>query len=216
MPYPHTSPLIFPNPNQANQEGLLCYGGNLKTETLLAAYQQAIFPFYTEGQAILWWSPDPRMVLFPDHFHCSRRLTRRLRQARYQFTHNTDFSAVIHACAQPRGDDGHDSAWLLPEMITAYRQLHQQGHAHSFEVWQNNVLIGGLYGVLQSQVFFAESMFSRQRDGSKMAMACMVEYAKSAHWTLIDCQFHTQHLASMGAQEISRDMLLSYIDANIP
>jgi len=203
---------MFPSPKQANKDGLLCYGGNLQADTLCSAYQQAIFPFYSEGQPILWWSPDPRMVLFPDHFYCSRRLTRRLHQACYRFTHNADFSAVIHACAEPRGDEDHNP-WLLPDMIAAYIHLHQLGDAHSFEVWQGDDLIGGLYGVLQAQVFFAESMFSRQRDGSKMAMHTMVTQAKSSHWKLIDCQFYTEHLASMGAQEISRDMLLSYLES---
>ncbi|MDQ6953791.1 MAG: leucyl/phenylalanyl-tRNA--protein transferase [Mariprofundaceae bacterium] len=203
---------MFPSPKQANKDGLLCYGGNLQADTLRSAYQQAIFPFYSEGQAILWWSPDPRMVLFPDHFYCSRRLTRRLRQACYRFTHNADFSAVIHACAEPRGGEDHNP-WLLPDMIAAYIHLHQLGDAHSFEVWQGDDLIGGLYGVLQSQVFFAESMFSRQRDGSKMAMHTMVTHAKSSRWKLIDCQFYTEHLASMGAQQISRDMLLSYLES---
>ncbi len=201
---------MFPSPSEASADGLLCYGGHLQPDTLLAAYRQAIFPFYTEGQPILWWCPDPRMVLLLEDFYCSRRLARRLRQPCFRFSHNADFSAVIHACAEPRNND-HSIPWLLPDMIAAYCRLHQRGHAHSFEVWREDVLIGGLYGVLQSNVFFAESMFSRERDGSKMAMHGMVEYAKKSHWQCIDCQFHTPHLARMGAKEIPRAQLLKYL-----
>jgi leucyl/phenylalanyl-tRNA--protein transferase len=203
---------LFPDPSEANDDGLLCYGGSLEPEILLAAYQSGIFPFYCEGQPVLWWSPDPRMVLFPHDFYCSKRLARRLAQARYRLTHNEDFSAVIHACAAPRhDDDDQHNAWLLPEMITAYTRLHQLGHAHSFEVWCNDTLIGGLYGVLQCGIFFAESMFHTQRDGSKMAMASMVDTAKAQGWKLIDCQFHTEHLASMGAKTIPREQFLHYV-----
>jgi len=201
---------MFPPATEANDDGLLCYGGNLQPDTLLAAYGQAIFPFYTQGQPILWWSPDPRMVLLLGDFYCSRRLARRLRQPCFHCTHNADFSAVIHACAAPRNND-HSTPWLLPEMIEAYEHLHRLGHAHSFEVWREDVLIGGLYGVLRSKVFFAESMFSRERDGSKMAMHGMVEHAKTLQWQCIDCQFYTAHLARMGAKEIPRAQLLKYL-----
>jgi len=192
----------FPDPELANDEGLLAMGGNLEPETLLAAYSKGIFPWFSEGQPILWWSPDPRMVLFPAEFHCSRRLARRLRQSQYRFSCDAAFSEVVEECAAPRDEDG--GTWILPEMRAAYERLHKLGHAHSFEVWEGEMLTGGLYGVLQHGVFFAESMFSRRRDGSKMALAKLVEQAVAEKWRLIDCQFHTGHLQSLGAREIPR------------
>ncbi|MDX8396711.1 MAG: leucyl/phenylalanyl-tRNA--protein transferase [Mariprofundaceae bacterium] len=193
----------FPDPDCADENGLLAAGGDLTIATLLTAYDSGIFPWYGEGQPILWWSPNSRMVLFPDEFYISKRLQRRLSQDKYQFSYNKSFHEVIVACASiPRA--GQDGTWIFPEMIEAYMHLHEQGHAHSFEVWQDDNLIGGLYGVLHKQVFFAESMFSCQRDGSKMAMAQLVQMALEQHWKLIDCQFHTKHLASLGAREIPR------------
>lgn len=201
---------MFPDPAEADEQGLLCYGGDLEAGTLMAAYQQGIFPFFSAGQPILWWSPDPRMVLFPAEFYCSSRLRRRLRQSRFHFSHNEAFMQVIGGCAEPRKEPGNGS-WILPEMIDAYECLHQLGHAYSFEVWCDNQLIGGLYGVLSNGVFFAESMFSRQRDASKMAVAKLVEHALQKNWMFIDCQFHTDHLASLGAREIPREEFLSML-----
>jgi len=201
----------FPDPNLANEQGLLAVGGDLEPETLLAAYSQGIFPWYSEEQPVLWWSPDPRMVLFPDEFHCSKRLARRLGQTRYRFSFNEAFSLVIQACAQiPR--KGESGTWILPEMMAAYERMHVLGHALSVEVWEGDDLIGGLYGVLHQAVFFAESMFSRKTDASKMALAILVEQAMQQNWRLIDCQFHTEHLASLGAREISRAQFLSVIE----
>lgn len=200
----------FPDPSQADEDGLLAYGGNLEAETLLAAYSKGIFPWFSEENPILWWSPDPRMVLFPGDFHCSRRLGRRLRQPQYRFSWDEVFDEVIRTCAEiPR--QGETGTWILPEMLEAYSRLHQLGHAHSLEVWEENELIGGLYGVLHKDVFFAESMFSRRRDGSKMALAKLVERAVNEGWKLIDCQFHTGHLESLGAREISRDEFLKLL-----
>jgi leucyl/phenylalanyl-tRNA--protein transferase len=199
----------FPDPELANEEGLLAMGGNLEPETLLAAYERGIFPWYSEGQPILWWSPDPRMVLFPAEFHCSRRLARRLRQPQYRFSRDAAFSAVVAECAAPRGED--DGTWILPEMRVAYERLHALGHARSVEVWEGDALIGGLYGVLHGGLFFAESMFSRKRDGSKMALAKLVEQAVAEGWRLIDCQFHTGHLQSLGAREIPRAEFLELL-----
>jgi leucyl/phenylalanyl-tRNA--protein transferase len=200
----------FPDPSLANEQGLLAVGGDLEPQTLLTAYSRGIFPWYSEGQPVLWWSPDPRMVLFPDEFHCSKRLARRLGQSRYRFSFNEAFSSVVQACAQvPR--KGESGTWILPEMRAAYEKLHMLGHALSVEVWENDDLIGGLYGVLHRHVFFAESMFSRKTDASKMALATLVEQAIQQDWRLIDCQFHTEHLASLGAREISRAQFLSMI-----
>jgi len=203
----------FPDPSLADEDGLLAYGGNLEPETLLAAYSKGIFPWFSEENPILWWSPDPRMVLFPDEFYCSQRLSRRLRQPQYRFSWDEAFGDVIRTCAEiPR--QGETGTWILPEMLEAYIRLHRLGHAHSVEVWEGDELIGGLYGVLHKGVFFAESMFSRQRDGSKMALANLVERALAGQWKLIDCQFHTGHLASLGAREIPRDQFLSLLECD--
>jgi len=200
----------FPDPSQANEDGLLAVGGNLESETLLAAYSNGIFPWFSQGDPILWWSPDPRMVLFPDVFYCNRRLNRRLKQAQYRFSWDEAFDLVIRTCAEiPRV--GESGTWILPEMLDAYLNLYELGHAHSVEVWKGDVLIGGLYGVLLNGIFFAESMFSRETDGSKMALAKLVERAKKERWKLIDCQFHSGHLESLGAREISREAFLSAV-----
>ena len=200
----------FPNPSLANEQGLLAVGGDLEPETLLAAYSRGVFPWYSEDQPVLWWSPDPRMVLFPDEFHCSKRLARRLGQSRYRFSFNEAFSSVVQACAQiPR--KGESGTWILPEMMAAYEKMHALGHALSVEVWEDDNLIGGLYGVLQQDVFFAESMFGRKTDASKMALAALIKQAGEQGWKLIDCQFHTEHLASLGAREIPREQFLKLI-----
>jgi len=197
----------FPDPRQADGDGLLAVGGDLSPQTLLSAYQRGIFPWYEAEGPILWWSPDPRMVLFPAAFHCSRRLARRMRQARFTLSMDSDFAAVMRACA-----DRPEGTWIHPEMMAAYQQLFDSGYAHSFEVWQEQTLVGGLYGVNIGSVFFAESMFSRVTDASKMAMAHLVRMAEDKAWTMIDCQFHTAHLLSLGAVEISREAFLRQLD----
>ncbi len=203
--------ITFPAPSHANAEGLLAAGGNLEPDTLLAAYAEGVFPWYSEGQPVLWWSPDPRMVLFPAEFHCSKRLARRMRQNIFTISFDTAFGDVIKNCAEiPR--KGESGTWILPEMISAYCRMHALGHAHSVEVWDNHEgageLVGGLYGVLLNRVFFAESMFSRKTDASKYALAALCERALQEGWTLIDCQFHTDHLQSLGAREITRSDFL--------
>jgi len=200
--------IAFPVAAQANEDGLLAMGGDLSVETLLKAYAQGCFPWYSKGQPILWWSPDPRMVLFLDKFHCSKRLTRRLKQACYRFSWDEDFSQVIEQCEAVHRADG---VWLLPEMVAAYKLLHDKGYAHSIEVWQNGRMIGGVYGILLNRVFFAESMFSLQRDASKMALAKLVARGKTEGWKCIDCQFYTEHLASLGAHEIARTLFMDII-----
>ena len=203
----------FPHPSKANEDGLLAAGGDLNPETLLEAYSQGIFPWYAEGEPILWWSPDPRMVLFPEKLYRSKRLIRRLKQPRYHGVLDKDFEAVIHACAAPRREkDGTmGGTWILPEMVEAYQRLYVLGFAHSFEVYDEGELIGGLYGVHLGHVFFAESMFSKQRDGSKMAMSYLCDWAIDSGITLIDCQMFTEHLGSLGAEEISRADFLQKI-----
>jgi leucyl/phenylalanyl-tRNA--protein transferase len=199
--------IVFPSPHNANEDGLLAVGGDLSPQTLLKAYNQACFPWYSEDSPILWWSPASRMVLFLNDFYCSKRLARRLRQAKYRFSRNTSFADVIESCAEVHKSDG---CWLLPEMISAYKRLHDMGYAHSIEVWEGKLLIGGVYGVLRNHVFFAESMFSKSTDASKMALAKLVEWGKEQGWRCIDCQFYTDHLASLGAKEIPRSQLLMY------
>jgi len=188
--------IVFPDPAQADSDGLLAAGGNLEPETLLSAYRCGIFPWYEQDGPILWWSPDPRMVLFPADFHCSRRLARRMRQGLFRITHNTAFAQVMQGCAARS-----EGTWIHPEMMQAYQTLFDSGHAASIEVWQQDELVGGLYGVSIGRVFFAESMFSRVTDASKAALAELAGMG----WLMIDCQFHTGHLASLGAAEIPRE-----------
>jgi len=203
----------FPHPSHASEDGLLAVGGDLNPETLLEAYGLGIFPWYAEGEPILWWSPDPRTILLPEHFYRSTRLKRRLKQMRYQCFIDKDFEAVIQACAAPRQakDGTFGGTWILPEMVEAYSRLYVLGYAHSFEVYDEGVLIGGLYGVRIGHVFFAESMFSKQRDGSKMALSYLCDWAIDSGIRIIDCQMFTEHLGSLGAEEVSRDKFLEYL-----
>jgi len=198
----------FPDPERADANGLLTAGGDLAPETLITAYRNGIFPWYGAGEPILWWSPDPRMVLFPDAFHCSRRLARRLRQQHFRITENKAFSDVISACANRR-----EGTWITPEIIAAYTHLFELGYARSIEVWEDKALAGGLYGVSIGRVFFAESMFHRRTDASKIAVACLVKQARKNGWILIDCQFYTEHLASLGARTIPRREFLCLLGA---
>ena len=196
-----TDDLLFPPPYLANEDGLLAVGGDLSVERLLIAYQQGIFPWYTEDDPILWWSPDPRLVLEPKEFHLSRRLARTIRQGVFRVTFDTDFPAVIEACSLPRsGED--QGTWIVPEMIDAYIRLHEAGYAHSVECWQEGELVGGLYGVSLGKIFFGESMFSRAANSSKVALAQLVSLLVKWDFDLIDCQMKTSHLMSLGAREI--------------
>lgn len=201
----------FPDVSLAETEpnGLLAIGGDLSETRVLAAYRRGIFPWYSSGQPILWWSPAPRMVLYPAEFHVSRSLRKTLRQDRYAVSVDRNFSGVIRACASPRNDD--DGTWLLPEMISAYQSLNRRGVAHSIEVWHEDTLAGGLYGIQLGRLFFGESMFSAQRDASKVALATLTDLALQKGIDLIDCQIHTSHLASLGAREIDREQFDSAI-----
>lgn len=200
-------PPAFPDTYMALKQpnGLLAAGGCLSVEWLLAAYRQGIFTWFNEGDPILWWSPSPRMVLYPHQFHISRSLRKILKQGDYQVSVNKKFEAVVSACALPRGyqDDGPGS-WITPIMFRAYQQLHLAGWAHSVEVWQDKTLIGGLYGVALGKIFFGESMFSKIPNGSKIAIAHLVELLKYWQYKLIDCQVYSDHLSRLGAIEIDR------------
>ena len=205
---------MFPDPAQASPEGLLAIGGDLTVSTLLAAYRQGIFPWYGPEQPILWWTPDPRCVLFPEHFHISRSLGKRLRSARFQVSADRAFTEVISACARTRLDAG-ESTWISAEMHAAYVQLHELGYAHSIETWQDERLVGGLYGVSLGSVFFGESMFSLEPDASKVAMAHLVTKLRAQHVRLIDCQVYSPHLASLGAEEIPRTQFQQLLAAAV-
>jgi leucyl/phenylalanyl-tRNA--protein transferase len=194
----------FPSVEQALAEpnGLLAAGGDLSPERLLDAYRHGIFPWFAPGEPILWWSPDPRMVLVPSEFKCSKSLAKTLRNLDYEIRSDTAFEAVMRTCAEPREEGG--GTWIVEEMIAAYGELHRLGYAHSVEVWQNRELVGGLYGVALGRMFYGESMFSRRRDGSKIALAHLAQRLNQAGFGLIDCQFHTPHLAALGARPVSR------------
>ena len=193
--------LIFPPVDLAENDGLLAVGGDLSVERLVLAYSKGIFPWYSAGDPILWWSPNPRMVLFPDEFHCSKRLARTLRQDTFTVTFDRDFGRVIRGCADPRKSQS--ETWIVDDMISAYCELHQEGWAHSIECWQHSKLVGGVYGVAIGGCFFGESMFSRVSDSSKVAFATLVTKLKGWQFDVIDCQVHSDHLRSLGAREIA-------------
>lgn len=180
--------------------GLLAAGGDLSPERLLSAYRQGIFPWYSEGQPILWWSPDPRAILFPERLRISRSLRKVLRKSPYSVTLDQDFPSVIQGCREAPRSQG-PGTWITTEMLQAYRQLHDQGYAHSIECWQDGRLVGGLYGVAVGRVFFGESMFSLAPDASKIAF---VHLARSGQYRLIDCQQPSEHLSRLGAECIPR------------
>ena len=196
--------LSFPPLARALREpdGLLAAGGDLRPERILAAYRHGCYPWYQQGQPILWWSPDPRFVLFPDELHISRSLGKVLRRQIFEVSYDKAFDRVINACAGPRSYA--DGTWITDAMRQAYQQLHRLGHAHSVEVWQAGELIGGLYGLCIGQVFFGESMFSHVDNASKTAFAHLVPDLKRWGIRLIDCQMQTRHLASFGARAIDR------------
>jgi len=193
--------LEFPPPELAREDGLLAVGGDLSPPRLLLAYQYGIFPWYSPGEPILWWAPDPRLVLFPDELRISRRLARTLRQHKFKITFDQNFPAVIEACSSIRRSQG-EGTWIDRRMREAYTLLHELGYAHSVECWQGEELVGGLYGVSLGGAFFGESMFSRVRDSSKVALAHLVDLLKDWQFDLIDCQLPTSHLKSLGAKEI--------------
>lgn len=201
---------IFPPAHLAEPEGLLAIGGDLSTDRLMAAYRRGIFPWYEAGGPILWWSPDPRLVLFPNELRVSKRLGRTLRSGRFEIRHNTAFPQVIRACAEtPR--EGEDGTWITPEMRAAYIRLHQLGHAQSVETWRDGVLVGGVYGVRVGAVFCGESMFHHQTDASKVALVALVERLKDEGFALLDCQIRSEHLVRFGAREIPRDEFLMHL-----
>lgn len=196
--------------------GLLAAGADLSPQRLLDAYAHGIFPWYSEGQQIMWWSPNPRMVLVPQEFVPSRSLAKTLRNKTYAVRFDTSFREVMLACSEPR--DGQAGTWISPDMVNAYCTLHEFGYAHSVETWIGDELAGGLYGVAIGKMFYGESMFARQTDASKIALANLAQILVAQDFGLIDCQMSTQHLASLGAREIPRKEFINKINklCNIP
>ncbi len=202
-----THRLVFPPADYADPDGLLAVGGDLSPERLLLAYQQGIFPWYSQHTPPLWWSPDPRLVLFPDEIRISTSLHRVIKRNRFRVTMDEAFLEVIQCCAAAKRKEG-EGTWILPEMVEAYHRLHRLGCAHSVESWEGGELVGGLYGVVLGRVFFGESMFARRTDASKVAFVHLVQLLKKWHFTLIDCQVTTGHLKRFGAREIPRKEFL--------
>lgn len=198
--------LIFPNPELADEDGLLAVGGDLSVKRLLLAYQYGIFPWYNDDTPILWYAPHERFVLFPPELKISKSMRQVLRNGRFSITVDQCFEDVINACSKIERH-GQDGTWITDEMKAAYIELHQKGHAHSVEVWRDGTLAGGLYGVQVGSVFCGESMFSKENNASKMALAhlCGMGYE------LIDCQVHTSHLESMGARMINREEYMGFV-----
>jgi leucyl/phenylalanyl-tRNA--protein transferase len=208
---PDTSDLRFPPVDFSSPEGLLAMGGDLRAERLLEAYRHGIFPWYSEGQPILWWSPDPRAVLVPEKLRVTRSLRKTLRRGDFQVSLDTCFAEVVRRCAGPRPQYPHGGTWITPEMLRAYAQLHELGYAHSVESRRDGELVGGLYGVALGGVFFGESMFSHATDASKVALVHLVRQLQVWGFRLIDCQLPSAHLSSLGAEEIRRRKFLDHL-----
>ncbi len=206
---PGDPPESFPPVDRALREpsGLLAAGGDLSSERLLAAYRRGIFPWYSPGQPVLWWSPDPREVLFPLEFHRSRSLARAQRSRGFEYQVDRDFEAVLSGCARPR--PGSPGTWITPDMHAAYLELHRLGVAHSAEIWRAGQLVGGVYGVLLGRVYFGESMFSLERDASKAALDGLVRHGLQGELVMIDCQLPSAHLRSLGSRAIPRAEFLA-------
>ncbi len=200
----------FPPPQLAREDGLLAVDGDLSTPRLLTAYRMGIFPWFSEGDPLLWWSPDPRLVLFPQELRVSRRLARLVRSRRFAVTVDTVFERVITACARTRLEND-EPTWIDERMIAAYTRLHREGYAHSVEAWQDDRLAGGLYGVSLGNCFFGESMFTHLSNASKVAFVTLVAWLQRQGFEMIDCQVSTPHLKSLGAVEIPRSWFLALL-----
>ena len=209
-----TNRLSFPPAHLAIEEGLLAVGGDLTVDRLLLAYRNGIFPWYCKGEPILWWSPDPRLVLYPDELRVSKSLQKVINHRKFQITFDRSFTSVIQGCAEAKRSYG-EGTWITDEMRYAYCELHRYGFAHSVEAWQGGELAGGLYGVLLGRAFFGESMFSRVSNASKVALVALVKALKQNDVLLIDCQVKTDHLIRFGAREIPRRIFLEQLSKAI-
>jgi leucyl/phenylalanyl-tRNA--protein transferase len=208
-----TNELYFPPVDKAIDEGLLAYGGDLSPERLMLAYRSGIFPWFEDTQPILWWSPDPRMVLFPDELVVSKSMRNILNRGIFKVTFNTDFREVISNCKEIKRD-GQNGTWITEEMRNAYCRLHELGFAKSVEVWQDDKLVGGLYGIDLGHIFCGESMFSKVSNASKVGFIALVNELKSKNYKLLDCQVYNEHLESLGCREIERNKFLEILKRN--
>ncbi|ASO04354.1 leucyl/phenylalanyl-tRNA--protein transferase [Arenibacter algicola] len=202
--------LLFPDVEKADDDGLLAVGGDLSPERLLLAYKNGIFPWFNEDSMILWWSPDPRMVLFPNKIKISKSMAQVIKSNKFRITWNTQFEEVVNACSAIKRK-GQAGTWITPEMKSAYLKLHQMGIAKSIEVWENDNLVGGLYGIDLGNVFCGESMFSRKSNASKFAFISLAKELQQKEYKLIDCQVYTAHLESLGAEEIPRKQFIKIL-----
>jgi leucyl/phenylalanyl-tRNA--protein transferase len=203
--------VVFPQPHLADANGLLAVGGDLSPERLLQAYQLGIFPWFLEDEPYLWWSPDPRLVLYPDELIISKSLKKIIKQNTFQITMDCAFDQVIQSCAHTRLNKNEDT-WIDQEMVDAYCELHQSGYAHSVEAWSKGKLEGGLYGVALGKCFFGESMFSNKSNASKVAFVYLVKYLRKRSYMMVDCQVTTAHLQRFGAKEIPRESFLKQLE----
>lgn len=204
--------LSFPPVESATPDGLLAYGGDLSPNRLLLAYKSGIFPWYNSSDPILWWSPDPRLVLFLDEFILRKSLKKRMKH--FEVRYDTAFAQVMQECGSI-SRDGQNGSWIIPEVIEAYGVLHDMGYAHSIEAWQDGKLVGGLYGVVIGKMFYGESMFAKVSDASKVAFASLIERLKKEGFEMIDCQIPSPHLKSLGAREISRKEFMKHLQNQI-
>lgn len=200
--------LSFPSVETATPEGLLAYGGDLNPKRLLLAYRSGIFPWYNSSDPILWWSPDPRLVLYTDEFIFRKSLKKRMKH--FEIRYNTAFTEVMQECGSIERE-GQKGSWIIPEIIEAYSVLHDMGYAHSIEAWQDDKLVGGLYGIMIGKMFYGESMFAKVNDASKVAFATLVEKLKAEGVKMIDCQISSPHLISLGAREITRHEFIKHL-----
>ncbi len=205
--------LRFPPVDEANSEGLLAFGGDLSVERLVLAYQQGIFPWFNEGSMILWWSPDPRMVLHPAEVKISKSMAKVIKSNQFTLTKDKCFDEVIDRCSKI-ARKGQDGTWITQDMKKAYLKLHELGYAHSYEVWENGILVGGLYGIDLGHVFCGESMFSAVSNASKFAFIKLAKELEKKKYKLIDCQVYTEHLASLGAKEMPRKQFIGILKDN--
>lgn len=206
--------ISFPPPHLAEPEGLLAIGGDLSEHRLLLAYKMGIFPWFSKGEPILWWSPDPRLILYPEQVYVSKRLRRTIKQGIFEITSDTAFEHVIKSCAQSRSKESNET-WITDEMIESYCRLFDSGYAHSIEAWYNGKLAGGIYGISLGGCFFGESMFARINNASKVVLVALCGYLKSLSFDMIDCQVTTDHMLRMGAVEISRYQFLKKLAQSI-
>lgn len=208
------NPLSFPHPNLASKEGIVAIGGDLSPRRLITAYSIGIFPWFNPGEPIIWWSPDPRFILYPKDLKVSKSMRPYFNQKKFQITYDQHFSQVIKECKKAKRGREEGSSWITDNMVEAYCDLHRLGYAHSVEVWQKEELVGGLYGISLGKCFFGESMFTKVNNASKFGFISLVQQLEQLGFQLIDCQQKTRHLGSMGAQSIPRKQFLAFLKEN--